>query len=113
MSGLIAGTIFELAKKGIKALIENIDFTVQNASSVNIEQRMNEMRGDVYAFSGYVDKMKSELDNAKITTINMERKATEQEGRAIIAELRADKAENRAKELEHEIDELQKYFKGE
>lgn len=106
MNPVVIGGIFELAKTGIKALIENIDFTSKNASSVNVEQRMNEMRGDMYALDGYLDKMKAELDETKVKNLKLE-------ARAIDAELKADYAENKIKELQHEIDGLNKYFKGE
>jgi predicted nucleic acid-binding Zn-ribbon protein len=110
MNPVVIGGLFELAKTGIKALIENIDFTSKNASSVNVEQRMNEMRGDMYALDGYLDKMKAELDEAKIMIINVERKACDFEARAVKAEMRADIAENKAKELQHELTNLQKYL---
>lgn len=106
MNPVVIGGLFELAKTGIKALIENIDFTSKNASSVNVEQRMNEMRGDMYALDGYLDKIKAELDETKVKNLKLET-------RAIDAELKADYAENKIKELQHEIDGLNKYFKGE
>lgn len=106
MNPAIATGIFELIKNGIKALIENIDFTGKNSSSVNIEQRMNEMLGDVYALEGYAEKMNNELNETKVKALNFE-------NRAISAELKVDQLENKVKELQHEIDELNKYFKGE
>lgn len=99
ITGIAISAISELAKKGIKALIESIDFNIQNAKSVNVEASMNEMRGQVYALEGYFDKLKAENDDLKVDKIKLE--------------MKADRAEQKVKELQHEIDELNKYFKGE
>jgi hypothetical protein len=44
-----------LSGLGFVALKEAFKFIKENQSSVNIEQRMNELEGDVYALQGYTE----------------------------------------------------------
>jgi septation ring formation regulator EzrA len=82
----------ELIRLGFVALKEAFKFIKENQSSVNIEQRMNELEGDVYALQGYTEKLTLQLNDEKAGRLQ---------------------AENKVKELQHEIDGLNKYFKGE
>jgi septation ring formation regulator EzrA len=82
----------ELIRLGFVALKEAFKFIKENQSSVNIEQRMNELEGDIYALQGYTEKLVLQLNDEKAGRLQ---------------------AENKVRELQHEIDGLNKYFKGE
>lgn len=89
----------ELIRLGFIALKEAFKFIKENQSSVNIEQRMNELEGDVYALQGYTEKLVLQLNDEKAGRLKEEQDRI--------------KAEMKVSELQHEIDGLNKYFKGE
>ncbi len=89
----------ELIRLGFVALKEAFKFIKENQSSVNIEQRMNELEGDVYALQGYTEKLCLQLNDEKAGRLREEADRI--------------KAEMRVKELQHELTNLQKYLQGE
>lgn len=89
----------ELIRLGFVALKEAFKFIKENQSSVNIEQRMNELEGDVYALQGYTEKLCLQLNDEKSGRLREEADRI--------------KAEMKVKELQHELTNLQKYLQGE
>lgn len=89
----------ELIRLGFVALKEAFKFIKENQSSVNIEQRMNELEGDVYALQGYTEKLCLQLNDEKAGRMREEADRI--------------KAEMKVKELQHELTNLQKYLQGE
>lgn len=89
----------ELIRLGFVALKEAFKFIRENQSSVNIEQRMNELEGDVYALQGYTEKLCLQLNDEKAGRLREEADRI--------------KAEMKVKELQHELTNLQKYLQGE
>lgn len=89
----------ELIRLGFVALKEAFKFIKENQSSVSIEQRMNELEGDVYALQGYTEKLCLQLNDEKAGRLREEADRI--------------KAEMKVKELQHELTNLQKYLQGE
>lgn len=89
----------ELIRLGFVALKEAFKFIKENQSSVNIEQRINELEGDVYALQGYTEKLCLQLNDEKAGRLREEADRIQ--------------AEMKVKELQHELTNLQKYLQGE